>query len=74
VKSKPTFSDQAAAGDWMLAQVDDPCVDNHRFAFLDDSPAMVDYEDKRAGGCCGCFDAEVVVGGRLATIGCNYGH
>jgi hypothetical protein len=50
------------------------CVDNHRFAYMDDAALVRKYTDMQAGGCCGFFDREVRINGRLATIGCNYGH
>ena len=70
----PEFESRVDAGEWMYAKVDDPCIDNERFAFLDDTEALKQYEDQKSQGCCGEFDAEIVVGGRKATIGCNYGH
>lgn len=70
----PEFSSRVEAGEWMYSQVDNPCVDNERFAFLDDSVALAAYEDQRLQGCCGEFDEKITIGGRLATIGCNYGH
>lgn len=69
-----SFIDQQSAFDWMKLQVDDPCVDNERFAFLDDLPAMDLYETQQLNGCCGFFDEEIEINGRKAMIGCNYGH
>ena len=69
-----SFETREEAESWMAEEVDDPCVDNHRFAFLDDAEAMSEYEAQRDGGCCGFFDREVTVAGRKAMIGCNYGH
>jgi hypothetical protein len=68
------FDTEEDARTWMDEQVDDPCVDNYRFAFHDDSDAMAKYGHAEATGCCGSFDREVVVAGRPASIGCNYGH
>ena len=62
------------AAEWMERQVDDSCVDNHRFAFLDDAAEMDKYKNAIEAGCCGFFDEEFVIAGRKATIGCNYGH
>lgn len=70
----PSFASQQDAGEWMYDQVDDPCVDNYRFAFLDDAEAVTKYEEQRGDGCCGFFDQHVTINGRLAKIGCNYGH
>lgn len=69
-----SFADEQSARDWMARQVDDPYVDNERFAFMDDLPALDLYETKRRNGCCGFFDEEIEVDGRRAVIGCNYGH
>lgn len=70
----PEFASTDEAYEWMKAQVDDPCVDNFRFAFIGDEPEILKYNAAQNEGCCGSFDREVLVGGRLATIGCNYGH
>jgi hypothetical protein len=69
-----SFADEQSAFDWMEQQIDDPCVDNERFAFMDDKSAMDLYETFRSNGCCGFFDEEIEVNGRRAMIGCNYGH
>ena len=50
------------------------CIDNTRFAYLDNPEEMEDYENSQEEGCCGFFDMEILVAGRKATIGCNYGH
>jgi hypothetical protein len=71
------FTSEQEAEAWMdkdLEDSDEHCIDNYRFAFLDDAKAMADYQDKKDNGCCGYFDEEVVVNGRKAIIGCNYGH
>jgi hypothetical protein len=68
------FSNYVAAEEWMLEQVDDSCVDNYRFAYLDDPLQMQAYGLAQESGCCGFFDEEVIVNERRATIGCNYGH
>ena len=62
------------AQNWMFETVDDPCVDNTRFAWVDDPAAVTEYRDNQNHGCCGFFDAEIVIDGRKAIIGCNYGH
>lgn len=68
------FSSVDDAIEWMSKLVDDPCVDNNRLAYLDDTQAMLIYNAQAAKGCCGSFDETVKINGRLATIGCNYGH
>lgn len=70
----PEFKTEEDAVEWMCVHVDDPYIDNVRFAFLDDLQAMGKYGEAQRHGCCGEFDDEVTVGGRLATVGCNYGH
>ena len=44
------------------------------FAYNDDKKAIATYNEIQNRGCCGSFDREVRIAGRLATIGCNYGH
>lgn len=68
------FNTQEEAFVWMSAEVDDPCTDNYRFAYLDDSKALQGYTDKENDGCCGYFDQVILVSGKMAKIGCNYGH
>jgi len=74
VSDIPEFETREAASEWMSEAVDDPCVDNHRFAYVDDAAEMQRYSEKMDDGCCGFFDQAVIIAGRLATIGCNYGH
>ena len=71
---RPRFDNEEQAREWMEKKVDDSCIDNHRFAYLDDATGMAKYQIQKSDGCCGDFDEEVIIGGRLATIGCNYGH
>lgn len=49
-------------------------IDNERFAFIDDAEEIAVYRAREESGCCGFHDAEVVVAGRAALVGCNYGH
>ena len=70
----PSFASKEDAIEWMDAKVDDPCTDNYRFAFVDDAAAMEEYDDQVQSGCCGFFDEDVIVDGKKATIGCNFGH
>ena len=70
----PSFASKEDAIEWMYKKVDDPCTDNYRFAFGDDAKAMAEYDDQVRSGCCGFFDEEIMVGGRKANIGCNFGH
>ena len=59
---------------WVMDFVDDPYVDNDRFAFADDDKACAAYEEQRVLGCCGEFDTRIMVNGKDAFVGCNYGH
>lgn len=70
----PAFVSEEEAKNWMYDHVDDPYTDNYRFAYKDDDQAMSKYVDIQSGGCCGDFDCDVLIAGRLATIGCNFGH
>lgn len=71
----PTFANVTEANDWMAEAIaDEECVDGYRFAFDDDAEAVSKYEAIHSNGCCGFFDADIVVDGRTARIGCNYGH
>lgn len=71
----PEFASQKAAVDWLYEQMQtEECVDNFRFAFVDDPLGMALYLAKQQDGCCGFFDREILVEGRKAHIGCNYGH
>lgn len=70
----PFFQTEAEAFDWMEAEVDDPCIDNHRFAYIDDYEATSTFEEREEQGCCGSFNRIVCINGRDAYIGCNYGH
>lgn len=73
--ARPAFDTQQQAAQWMYSHLEDEhCVDNFRFAFKDDEKAVLKYNEAESEGCCGFFDQEVLVGGRLAIIGCNYGH
>ncbi len=58
----------------MLAEVNDSCIDNVRFAACDVRKDMRRYRDRQMGGCCGHHDETVSIFGRKFMIGCNYGH
>lgn len=70
----PEFNSYEDALAWMTAEVDDPYQDNVRFAYDDDVDACGVYDEQVADGCCGYFDQTVIVAGRRARIGCNFGH
>lgn len=69
-----TFASQDEAIEWMEQTVDDPYMDNYRFAYINDKWAMKKYNIQVNKGCCGFFDEEVIVSGKKAKIGCNFGH
>ena len=70
-KEFPTIED---AFTWLNEYVDDPCIDNHRFAYLDDPDDKDAYDEVASMGCCGSVDTIVYINSREAVIGCNYGH
>lgn len=65
---------EAAREGFAIDMENESCVDNFRFAFNDDAAAVAAYEAARDNGCCGSTDRTIVIAGRLASIGCNYGH
>lgn len=71
------FHSESGAADAMYQDLHDSgefCVDNYRFAFLDDAVMCAEYEEIECSGCCGSMNLFVIVDGREALIGCNYGH
>ena len=68
------FKTKDEAVEWMESEIDDPCIDNIRFAYKDDEEEMRKYDEQCARGCCGYYDSEVNVNGRFAMVGCNFGH
>lgn len=70
----PEFSTIKEAYKWMEIQVDDPCIDNYRCCFLDSSEQVSEFQTLAEQGCCGSFEKDVIIGGKPARIGCNYGH
>jgi hypothetical protein len=71
---RPEFADEQSALDWIERQVDDPYTDNLRVGYEDDPASMKLYDEAAGRGCCGSSDAEVLIAGRPALVGCNYGH
>ena len=70
----PSFDNESDAMEWMMKQVDDPYIDNERLAYTDDEDLMRCYTAAKSRGCCGEFDELIVINGRQAMIGCNFGH
>jgi hypothetical protein len=68
------FKTYKEAEAWMVEQVNDPCIDNLRSTFMDSKKGMETYKKARLKGCCGFFDDVVIIAGKKAMIGCNYGH
>lgn len=71
---KTNFNNESEAFQYMYDTVDDSCIDNTRFAWVDDPKALKEYHEQASQGCCGSYDTEVSINGRRAMIGCNYGH
>lgn len=73
-------TDLKKIGDWaaniIRKAVDDPCIDNIRFARYGDCDDMEEYFVKRANGCCGFYDGvhKYPGDGKKYLVGCNYGH
>lgn len=72
--STPKFATIERAYQWMVRVVDDPYIDNCRFAYTNDGDMVSEYEKAMNNGCCGSFDHKIVCRNREAIIGCNYGH
>lgn len=68
------FETEAEALQWMRDSIDDPCIDNERLAYTDDPKSVETYNKLAGEGCCGYFDETVIIKGREALVGCNYGH
>lgn len=70
------FDSEKEASEWMYDEAlsGEECIDNYRFSFQDDSISMIKYVHAEDSGCCGFFDEDIMVAGRLAKIGCNFGH
>ena len=47
------FPDEQAALDYIGEKCEDECIDNYRFAYLDDSSGLAEYAKAEANGCCG---------------------
>ena len=68
------FDTKEEAFEWMRQKIDDHTMHNERFAFLDNEEEIFQYQAALDAGCCGSFDDYIVVSGKKAKIGCNYGH
>jgi hypothetical protein len=75
IYDKTDFDSEREASDWMYEVLSgEECFDNYRFCFTDQPNAEQAYEELASGGCCGSADYDINVKGRLARIGCNFGH
>jgi len=75
VKEVKKFATENDAFAWLMKELEDEDFhDNFRFSYMDDEDGRVQYQAACDDGCCGSYDTTVEVGGRLASIGCNYGH
>lgn len=54
---KPSFGSFEEAFVWLEEQVDDPCVDNYRSAYMNDPFELELYHTAKDEGCCGSFDS-----------------
>ena len=68
------FDTFEAAFEWMEAIVDDPYIDNQRSCYTEIPEQVAAFIEAQKRGCCGNFDADVIIGGLPARSGCNYGH
>lgn len=73
-RDPPSFNSLEEACKWLEDSIDDSCFDNWRSARKDNEVEMAEYREALKSGCCGSFDIDVIVGGELMIIGCNYGH
>lgn len=72
-----TFDTREEAIEWMVEMLHDDeeyCIDNVRFAFVDDAQMVAAFDEAEHSGCCACFNSKIMVGNREAIVGCNYGH
>jgi len=68
------FKTFEAAFAWMEEVVDDPYIDNQRSCYTELPDQVAAFLEAQRQGCCGSFDADVIINGLPARIGCNYGH
>lgn len=54
--------------------INDPCVDNWRYARADNADEVAAFEDAERDGCCGFFNTEIECDGTTIMLGFNYGH
>lgn len=73
MRVQATFETEANAFQWLFERADDPCIDNDRIAYADRAQVRA-YDAQASQGCCGSIDCKVMIAGRLAYIGCNFGH
>lgn len=69
------FNTILEAEQWMLSVIETVGgvqVYNHRFAFIDDDPAMSRYWQQHAHGRNASFDEQVYIRGHEGLVGCNY--
>ena len=60
---------------WLEKTNRDNCYDQHRIVYADELNSNgKEYYEIYQKGCCGSDDTTVIINGRLAFIGCNFGH
>jgi hypothetical protein len=69
----PDFATIEAATEWIFSRAHEN-ADNFRFAWTDDAEQVMKYAELADAGCCGSADEDITIQGRLAMIGCNFGH
>ena len=76
IETAINFKTADDAFSWFETMIGDCYYDNHRFVYVDDlkSPKAREYFNLYSDGCCASDDVTVIVNGRLAIIGCNFGH
>ena len=72
IKTEHEFPSFAAAFAWLYE--DHEYADNMRGAYLSDFAGLAECDAIAEGGCCGSVDYEVLIAGKPARVGCNYGH
>jgi hypothetical protein len=58
----------------IIEEINDPCVDNRRFAEETNPQEVRAYLAQKEHGCCGARDAKTTINGRTFLLGFNYGH
>lgn len=60
--------------DYIHNIINDWCDDNYRFCYIGDKETESIYDTSLSKGGDGFMDIQVIIDGKRAVIGCNYGH